>query len=152
MTFSDQRLEKAYQFAKEAHGDQKDRYENHLFTSHVVKVFEETGGENAPADLGMIALLHDVLEKTSVEAEEITEEFDETISQSVVDLSRKPTTPYFDYIRDLSSNPRAVTVKRADLNVNLNSAQKMRLPGDPERIKKYTQALSLLKSAESHER
>jgi len=147
MTFSDQRLAKAYEFAKEAHGDQEDRYGNNLFTSHVLKVFEETGGESAPRELGVIALLHDVLEKTHVRAQEITENFGDSISKAVVDLSRDPKTPYFDYIRDLSSNPRAVTVKRADLHVNLNSAQRMRLPDDKERIIKFQKALTLLANA-----
>jgi (p)ppGpp synthase/HD superfamily hydrolase len=147
MTFSDKRLDEAYQFAKKAHGDDTDRYGNHLFTAHVVKVFENAGGESAPTIVGVTALLHDVLEKTSVEAPEITKIFGEKVSEAVVDLSRDPETPYFDYIRDLSSNPIAVTVKRADLSVNLDSAQKKRLPKDKERIKKYLKALQLLKSS-----
>ncbi len=151
MTFSDSRLEKAYEFAKEAHGDQEDRYGNHLFTSHVLKVFKEAGGENAPTDLGVIALLHDVLENTSTEAPEITEKFGGRISRAVEDLSRDPETPYFDYVRALSSNPLAVSVKRADLKANMTDAQKLRLSDDPERIKKYIKALSFLKSAEGYE-
>jgi len=151
MAFSDQRLDKAYRFAKEAHGSREDRYGNNLFTSHVLKVFEETGGENAPTDLGVTALLHDVLEKTSIEAPEITEKFGDSISKAVVDLSRDPKTPYFDYVRALSSNPIAVSVKRADLKVNLASAGKMRLPDDPDRIEKYQKALAFLSSVEGYE-
>lgn len=151
MTFSDQRLEKAYRFAKEAHGDREDRYGNNIFTSHVLKVFEAAGGKNAPTELGVTALLHDVLEKTSVEAPEITEKFGDTISKAVVDLSRDPQTPYFDYVRALSSNPIAVSVKRADLHANLASAGKMRLPDDPDRMEKYQKALAFLSSAEGYE-
>jgi len=146
MTFSDSRLEKAYEFAKEAHGDQEDRYGNHLFTSHVLKVFKEAGGENAPTDLGVIALLHDVLEKTSVEATEITEKFGDRISRAVEDLSRDPEKPYFDYVRALSSNPLAVSVKRADLKANIAAASQRRLPDDEQRLEKYKKALEYLKT------
>jgi (p)ppGpp synthase/HD superfamily hydrolase len=151
MTFSDKSLEKAYRFAKKAHGDEKDRYGNNLFTSHVLKVFEEAGGKNAPTELGITALLHDVLEKTSVQASEITEKFGYRISRAVVDLSRNPQTPYFDYVRALSSNPIAVSVKRADLLANLASTGKMRLSDDPDRMEKYQKALAFLSSVEGYD-
>lgn len=151
MTFSCDRLKKAYEFAKTAHGDQKDRYGNNLFTAHVLKVFEETGGERAATELGVTALLHDVLEKTSIEAPEITEKFGDRISKAVVNLSRDPETPYFEYIEDLASNPLAVTVKRADLKANLTQAKQLRRPNDKERVKKYTRALSSLAPATGFE-
>lgn len=151
MEFSDTRLEEAYRFAKRAHGDQKDRYGKDVFQSHVLQVFKEAGGADAPTDIGVIALLHDVLEKTPVDRSEITDTFGDKISQAVVDLSRAPETPYFEYIEDLASNPLAVTVKRADLKANLAQAKQLQLPDDKKRVKKYARALLSLEPATGYE-
>ena len=94
----------------------------------------------------MIALLHDTIEKTEVQAEDIADKFGERIAEAVIDLSRDPETPYFEYIRALSSNPLAVTVKRADLKANIAAASQNRLPDDSKRLEKYKQALEYLKT------
>ncbi|NBB88385.1 MAG: HD domain-containing protein [Bacteroidetes bacterium] len=139
-------FDKAYKFARQVHEGQKDRYGEGFFESHVLEVLDQLGSEKENKELAIIALLHDTIEKTQVKAEDLADKFGQRIAEAVLDLSRDPETPYFEYIRALSSNPLAVSVKRADLMANIAAASQSRLPNDSKRLEKYMQALEYLKT------
>lgn len=87
------------------------------------------------------ALLHDVVEDTSITLNDLTQYgFKKEILDAVELLTRKPNVEYMDYIKHLKNNPIARKVKLADLKHN---SDKERLSG----IGKSSEAL-----AEKYER
>lgn len=64
------------------------------------------------------ALLHDVIEDTSVTLEQLRGEFPEEVVTAVALLTHRQDVDYFDYVRTLKANPVAKKVKLADLAHN----------------------------------
>lgn len=93
-----------------------------------------------------VALLHDVLEDTSVTLEELEAMFPPTITEAVSLLTRKPDMDYWDYIRALRYHPVARTVKLADLSHNGDASRLACLPpAEQARLQaKYDQARAIL--------
>lgn len=79
-------LDKSRQFALQAHGDQ--RYGKHPYSYHLDAVAEilQPYGEVAQ----VIGYLHDVVEDTAVELEQIAAEFNEFIANAVAILTDEP--------------------------------------------------------------
>lgn len=101
--------------------------------------------------LQAIAWLHDILEDTDLDSENLRSfGFPEEIIKTVVDLTRIPGEDYEDYIRRLSHNPLAVQVKLADLHHNMDLS---RLPEvtlkDIRRLEKYQKAESFLRQIDT---
>ena len=68
-----------------------------------------------------VALLHDVVEDTSVILEEIHQQFGKTVGTAVEMMTRRKGDSYFnDYIPALMTNPVSRIVKLADAKDNLN--------------------------------
>lgn len=69
------------------------------------------------------ALLHDVVEDTSVTIDELKKYFPEEVTDAVRLLTHQKGTDYFEYIRALAKNPIARIVKLADLAHNSDESR-----------------------------
>lgn len=97
----------------------------------------------------IVAMLHDVIEDSSVTLEELKEYgFPAEILTAVQLLTHGPEQTYVEYIEAIAQNPLATTVKLADLMENMNLS---RLPQitekDRTRYKRYKQAYHRLTAA-----
>lgn len=104
---------KAMRIAYAAHRDQTDQ-------SGLPYIFHPYHlAEQMPDEISVCtALLHDVVEDTSVTLEELEREFPREVTDAVRLLTHDPETDYFDYVRAIRQNPVAVRVKLADLAHN----------------------------------
>jgi guanosine-3',5'-bis(diphosphate) 3'-pyrophosphohydrolase len=131
-------LGKAYAFAKACHGDQLrptgDPYERHLLEA--VEVLVEGAGI-LERDLLVAALLHDVVEDTACNLEQVRDRFGPAVAE-LVDWVTKTDPPEggdketarLDYLRRLGNAPReAVLVKLADRLSNVQRLDRLPRPG-----------------------
>ncbi len=109
-------LDKAILIAVHAHQGQKDRYGGN-YILHPLRVMFKVDSD----DEKIVAILHDVVEKTSWTIEKLQKEgFSEDVLVAVDLLTRRKSQPYMVYIEKLKGNPLARRVKIADLEDNLN--------------------------------
>jgi (p)ppGpp synthase/HD superfamily hydrolase len=92
------------------------------------------------------AVLHDVVEDSSVTFEDLAEAgFSHHVLATQRLLTHTKDTPYMDYIKALAADPQARAIKLADLEDNMditriaNPTEK-----DLKRIQRYTEAYSFL--------
>lgn len=118
--------------------------EREPYVCHPIRVMEalEEGDEQ------IVALLHDVLEDTNVEAAELHQlGFGEHIIRAVVLLTHDRTVPYADYIERLAHDPLARRVKLADLADNLRNNRRLESTSDVRaRIRRYEAAQQFLEA------
>jgi (p)ppGpp synthase/HD superfamily hydrolase len=98
------------------------------------------------ADLATIAVLHDVVEDSTYELEDLRKiGFSDRTIKALDCLTHKENESYEEYIKRIGTNIDAIRVKRKDLEHNSNIT---RLKGvrdkDIERIKKYHKAFIYL--------
>lgn len=65
-----------------------------------------------------VALLHDILEDTSMTAETLAKEFPPEVVEKVQLLTHFPEEDYFAYVARVAADPVARQIKLADLNHN----------------------------------
>ena len=144
-------VDHAYNFAVEAHGDQKRKYTGEPYVTHcveVAKIVQEVGGD---VEMICAALLHDVLEDTPVSYDELNAAkygFNFGICQLVLwltDVSRpedgnRATRKTLDREHIAKAPARAKTIKLADLISNSSSI----VQHDPKFAKTYLQEKRLL--------
>ena len=99
------------------------------------------------------ALLHDVVEDTPVTIEQLKREFPKEIVEVLRLLTHQKDMDYFDYIRNIRSNPAAKAVKLADLAHNSDETRFAGTDGmDEEQRKrwreKYARAKAILNGEE----
>lgn len=70
-----------------------------------------------------VALLHDIIEDTSLALYNLKAWFPNHICEAVDLLTRKEGVPYLDYIKNLKKNPLARKVKLADLEHNMDMSR-----------------------------
>ena len=70
-----------------------------------------------------VALLHDIVEDTSVTLEDLAREFPPEVVEAVDLLTHKPGVDYFDYVRAIRNNHTAFMVKLADLAHNSDASR-----------------------------
>jgi len=132
----------ARDLAEVSHNGQVDKQGNPYF-GHLKRVSDKC--YNMPSRI--VALLHDIIEDTSVDEQMLRAGFRTDIVDAVVALTKLKSETYGDYIHRLSTNPMAVYVKIRDLEDNMNVA---RLPelrqADIDRLEKYHKAYTFLKS------
>jgi (p)ppGpp synthase/HD superfamily hydrolase len=113
--------------------------EPELFIQHPLRVMNALHGARAQA----AALLHDVLEDTTMTADELrAADLPVEVVEAVIALTRPPAETYEQYIERVALNDIAREVKLANL------ANNRRLPKDPEalaRIERYERAIRRLK-------
>ena len=139
---------KAMKLAYKAHENQYD-YSGVRFFFHPVHVAEQMEDEFTTC----VALLHDVLEDTSMTLSELENEFPPEITEAILLLTHDPATDYLYYVRRLCQNPLARKVKIADIAHNTNETRLSGTSPDPERLKhwrtKYALARQIIQEYEA---
>lgn len=97
------------------------------------------------------ALLHDVVEDTSVTFDDLSKVFPEEIISVLKLLTHDKDTDYFEYIRKIKENPQAKAVKLADLAHNSDQSRIVCPENVPEEKRnswkrKYAKAIEILTS------
>lgn len=70
-----------------------------------------------------VALLHDVIEDTSVTEDELRQQFGDEITDAVVLLTHRDGDNYEYYLNRIKENPIALAVKKADLAHNTDESR-----------------------------
>ena len=104
---------KAIKIAYAAHHGQLD-YNGIPYIFHPIHLAEMMDDEISCT----VALLHDVVEDTSVTMESLAQAFPAEVIAALKLLTHNDNTDYFDYVRQIKTNPIAVKVKLADLAHN----------------------------------
>ena len=105
---------KAMKIAFEAHKNQSDK--NGIpYIYHPVHLAEQMDCEDSIC----VALLHDVVEDTSMTFEELQAEgFSKEVIEALKLLTHDDAVPYMEYVKEIKKNPIATKVKLADLRHN----------------------------------
>lgn len=134
--------------AAAAHAEQFDRA-GEPYILHCLKVMHYI--KNTDEELLCIAVLHDVLEDTTVTVDILAAEgMSKRVIDGVVAMTKLPEhkNDYDAYIKQVMNNPDAIKVKMADLRHNMDIR---RLKGvtdkDMNRIAKYARAYKQLETA-----
>lgn len=136
-------LERAIALACVAHrGQQYPSPEAEPYILHPLRVMLAVPGFRAQA----VAVLHDVLEDTSLTVDEIRATgVSIDVIDAVVALTRSPGQTYEDYIEEVAGNLLACQVKLADLTDNLANNRRLdRTPDVIQRIERYERAVRRL--------
>ncbi len=137
-------IEKALQIAARAHEGQRDK-DGQPYILHPLRVMNAVEGEPAK----VVAVLHDVIEDTSVTAEDLRREgFDEAVLAAVESLTHRKGEPYADYVVRCKGDEIARQVKLADLEDNARPSRALlrpdRIEPDMARQRKYLLAYKFL--------
>lgn len=134
-------LELALSIATEAHRGQFDKA-GIDYIEHPIFVASQVDSEEEKA----VTLLHDVIEDSSVTAEELLNAgLPETVVTAVQILSKKKGQDYQTYLKTVKSNPLARAVKLADLKHNSDLLRLETITDkDLERLEKYKKAIDYL--------
>lgn len=110
---------------------------------HPFIVAAKLAREQEDLDCFVTALMHDAIEDGYATEREIWENFPERIHKAVVILSRRIDETYSEYIHRIqeSGDPLAITVKRADAEVNLDRCL---ADADARRAQRYAFVLETL--------
>jgi (p)ppGpp synthase/HD superfamily hydrolase len=107
-------LETAIRIAVTAHAGQLDKGGSPYIT-HPLRLMAAVEGEEAK----IVAVLHDVVEDTSVTLDDLRREgFSEAVLAAVECVTHRREQPYADYVVRCKNNPTAKQVKLADLADN----------------------------------
>lgn len=134
-------LENAFIIAIEAHEGQKS-FAGRPYVLHPIRVMEQMSTDEERC----VALLHDVIEDSSISLDYLARWFSATVVAAVQALTKPDKVDYLDYVKNqVASNPLATKVKIADLkdNTRIERIPKM-TDGALRRLRKYHQALQLL--------
>jgi len=108
----------AMKIAYEAHDGQLD-YNGIPYIYHPIHLAESMDDEISCT----VALLHDVVEDTSVTMRELSAQFPKEVIDALRLLTHADDTAYFDYVRAIKNNPIAKKVKLADLAHNSDQSR-----------------------------
>jgi len=136
-------LERAIQIAARAHEGQVDKA-GAPYILHPLRVMLSVEGE----EQRIAAILHDVLEDTSVTEQDLRAEgYSDSVLAALAHLTRLPTESYEEFIDRACQHPIARSVKLADLYDNSDIT---RLPEpterDYKRLRKYQNAIARIES------
>lgn len=137
-------------FAMNAHGDQKRKYTGEPYYYHPVDVMQIVLNYSShnTKDMLVAALLHDTLEDTETEYQEIFDKFGKEVADMVLDLTdiscpedgNRATRKEIDRQHTAKASPEAKTIKLADLISNSKSI----VEHDKEFAKVYIKEKELL--------
>lgn len=140
MCFTDL-TKKALVISFNAHKEQVDK-SGMPYVYHPYRIAEQMNDEYSTC----VALLHDVIEDTDITLEDLKDEgFPQEVIEAIALMTHDDDTPYFDYIRQIKTNPIATAVKLVDLqdNSNYERLDKVEIK-DLQRIEKYREAKRIL--------
>ena len=135
---------RALNFAYRAHQGQTD-HSGLPYVFHPYHLAEQMDDEISCT----VALLHDVVEHTSVALEQLRAEFPQEVVAAVDLLTHRDEVDYFDYVRALKADPVARRVKLADLAHNSDLSRlhtdQFSLEQMLTRRERYIEAIEILK-------
>lgn len=136
----DQQLLLSATVATRAHAGQK-RKDGTDYIAHPIRVAIRCESKESK----IVALLHDVVEDTSVGFKELRElGFSQSILDAIDSVTKRPGEKYADFILRSKVNPVGCNVKLADIADNLDDQSALD-PEDAEFLtKRYTKALEVL--------
>lgn len=138
--------EKAFQFAKAAHIEQKDLASADYFSGHILMVVKKIELLTDNPKILAVGYLHDVLEDTATTPEDLLMIFPEDVVTAVKAITREKGESYFEYLKRVKSNEWATTVKLVDLKNNMDLSRiKNPVKRDFDRLEKYKKAFQFLK-------
>ena len=134
---------KAMAIAYRAHHGQTD-HGGVPYIFHPVHLAEQMPDEYTTC----VALLHDVVEDTSVTLEALAVHFPKEVIDAVALLTHEDDVPYLEYVSKIKDNPIARTVKLADLTHN-SDRTRLEIDGNNEEMirryeSKYKKAFEIL--------
>ena len=137
-------IERAFQIAARAHEGQTDK-QGLPYILHPLRVMSAVEGDDAR----IVAILHDVIEDTSVTADDLRrEDFGEPILEALDRLTHRKGEPYAEYVIRCKGHEIARRVKLADLEDNSRPSRAIlrpdRIEPDIERVRKYLLAYKFL--------
>lgn len=141
-----ERYDKVLKFIMQKHQNQYDEGGN-PYVLHPITVALMCNNESEK----IVALLHDILEKTDTKEEDLKtlKLLNSSELRAIKALTRKKDMSYKDYIRRLFYYPLAIKVKKAELLHNMDlSRLSVVTEKDLERNKKYQKAYDFLNSIE----
>lgn len=131
---------KAMTIAYNAHQNQFDRA-GVPYIFHPIHLAEQMNSETEC----IVALLHDVVEDTSITFTELEKEFPSGIIEILKLLTHDKKTDYMSYIKKLKNNSVAKNVKIADIKHNADESRLDKITAkDILRRNKYKKALEIL--------
>jgi (p)ppGpp synthase/HD superfamily hydrolase len=136
-------IEKAISIATEAHKGDVDKAGSPYILHPLRVMFQMETEEEMIA-----AVLHDVLEDTAITPDQLKEMgFSERVREALDSVTKRAGETYEDFVRRAASHPIGKKVKLADLRDNMDLSRLERITDkDLERLKKYHNALKILKS------
>ena len=134
---------KAIKIMYDAHKDQVDKA-GMPYVLHPIHVAEQMQDE----DRTIVALLHDVVEDTNMTFEKLTEYgFSSNVIESLKLLTHSNDVGYFEYVKEIGTNPISTSVKLADLRHNSDlSRLDVVTDEDLKRVQKYQKCINYLES------
>ena len=135
----------AIKIAYKAHQDQNDR-SGIPYILHPIHVAEQMKDEATT----IVALLHDVVEDTSVTLEDLKKYgFSQEVLDAIELLTHKDGVKYLDYIRALGKNPIARKVKVEDIKHNTDLTRTTNINDKVyKKMPTYQEALKILSEIE----
>ncbi len=140
MCFTDL-TKKALVISFNAHKEQVDK-SGMPYVYHPYRIAEQMEDEYSTC----VALLHDVVEDTNITLDDLKNDgFPQEVLEAIALMTHDDSTPYFDYIKRIKTNPIATAVKLADLqdNSNYERLDKVEIK-DLQRLEKYREAKRIL--------
>ena len=132
---------KALRFAYHAHHGQLD-YNGIPYIFHPLHLAEQMDDELSTC----AALLHDVVEDTSVTFDDLRREFPEEVVSIVRLLTHDDSTDYFSYLMPIKANPIAKKVKLADIAHNSDQTRCVGSDLTPEQLAYWKSKYAIAKA------
>lgn len=139
-------LERAIEIAVLSHASQKDKA-GAPYILHPLRLMLQMHSNEER----IVAVLHDVVEDTSVTFEDLEAEgFSEAVLAALRLLTHDTEVDYFDYVAEIGGNQLATRVKLADIEDNLDM-NRIANPThkDFARLEKYRAALEILNNTQT---
>jgi len=131
-----QSLNEAIAMAVEAHNSQVDK-NGHPYILHPLRVMTDVYDGGYDLATVRAAVLHDVVEDTDVELDEVQTTFGDWTAILVDCVSRADGETYKDFIERVAENDDATAIKLADIRDNMNP---MRITRNAGLYKRYAKA------------
>lgn len=143
--------EEALKFATKAHGAQTRKYSEEPYIEHPKRVAKIVRTATHTPEMICAAYLHDVVEDTAVEIEEIREKFGAKVAQLVAELTDEFMKVKYPHLnrkarkqkeveRQANISPQAKTIKLADVIDNTSDIVR----NDPGFARKYLHEMEAL--------
>ena len=132
----------AMRLCYEAHAGQVDK-SGVPYVFHPIHVAEQMDDEAGT----IVALLHDVVEDTPLTLRDLRNKgYSDEVLDALALLTHDDSVPYFDYVRQIKTNPLATKVKLADLahNSDLTRLDHEPTQKDLDRVEKYRKSREIL--------